>query len=170
MNTRATPTRLRRVVALVALGALGVLMLAVANGTAASTAFRRGGTITVLSAGDVDHIDPGQAYYSFSYEITFATQRPLLAYKPGSVNAVPDLAASMPSKGRQDGHRAHPARREVRPARQPGGDIGRRQVRDRATLLDQRRKRLRRRLLRRRGRRSCECDPEGAGHQGHPDS
>ena len=31
-----------------------------------------GGTITVLSAGDVDHIDPGQAYYSFTYEITYA--------------------------------------------------------------------------------------------------
>jgi hypothetical protein len=24
-----------------------------------------GGTLTILSAGDVDHIDPGQAYYSF---------------------------------------------------------------------------------------------------------
>jgi len=56
----------------------------------------KGGTITVLSAGDVDHIDPGQAYYSFSYEITYATQRPLLAYKPNSVNAVPDLASAMP--------------------------------------------------------------------------
>ena len=57
---------------------------------------KKGGTITVLSAGDVDHIDPGQAYYSFSYEITYATQRPLLAYKPNSVNAVPDLASAMP--------------------------------------------------------------------------
>src|SRR4029453_1375640 len=58
---------------------------------------KRGGTITVLSAGDVDHIDPGQAYYSFSYEITYATQRTLLAYKPNSVDAVPDLAARMPT-------------------------------------------------------------------------
>jgi peptide/nickel transport system substrate-binding protein len=64
---------------------------------AAAGAAKKGGTITVLSAGDVDHIDPGQAYYSFSYEITYATQRPLLAYKPNSVNAVPDLAASMPT-------------------------------------------------------------------------
>jgi hypothetical protein len=48
-----------------------------------------GGTITVLSAGDVDHIDPGQAYYSFSYEITYATQRPLLAYRPNSVTRCP---------------------------------------------------------------------------------
>ena len=31
-----------------------------------------GGTLKILSAGDVDHIDPGQAYYSFSYEITTA--------------------------------------------------------------------------------------------------
>jgi peptide/nickel transport system substrate-binding protein len=60
-------------------------------------ATKRGGTITVLSAGDVDHIDPGEAYYSFTYEITYATQRPLLAYKPGSVDAIPDLAASMPT-------------------------------------------------------------------------
>ena len=66
------------------------------NGTTATAASRRGGTITVLSAGDVDHIDPGAAYYSFSYEITYATQRPLLAYKPGSVKATPDLAAAMP--------------------------------------------------------------------------
>ena len=57
----------------------------------------RGGTITVLSAGDVDHIDPGQAYYSFSYEIAYATQRPLLAFRPSSVNAVPDLAAAAPT-------------------------------------------------------------------------
>jgi peptide/nickel transport system substrate-binding protein len=64
---------------------------------AAPDAVKKGGTITVLSAGDVDHIDPGQAYYSFSYEVTYATQRPLLAFKPNSVTAMPDLAASMPT-------------------------------------------------------------------------
>jgi peptide/nickel transport system substrate-binding protein len=58
---------------------------------------QKGGTITVLSAGDVDFIDPGQMYYSFSYQIGYATQRPLLAYKPNSVDAVPDLAASLPT-------------------------------------------------------------------------
>src|SRR5262245_11488202 len=56
----------------------------------------RGGKITVLSAGDVDFIDPGQAYYQYSYEIQYATQRPLLASKPDSVELSPDLAASMP--------------------------------------------------------------------------
>ena len=58
---------------------------------------KKGGTITVLSNGDVDHIDPGQAYYQFTYAITYVTQRPLLAYKYNSVTPVPDLAAAMPT-------------------------------------------------------------------------
>jgi peptide/nickel transport system substrate-binding protein len=58
---------------------------------------KRGGTITILSEGDVDHIDPGAGYYQFTYEISYATQRPLLAFKPNSIKPVPDLAASMPT-------------------------------------------------------------------------
>jgi len=57
----------------------------------------KGGTLTILSAGDVDHIDPGQAYYSFTYEITRPTQRALLGVKPGTTQLIPDLAASMPT-------------------------------------------------------------------------
>src|SRR5579864_202858 len=57
---------------------------------------KKGGTITVLSNGDVDHIDPGAAYYQFTYAITYVTQRPLLAYKPNSIQPTPDLASSMP--------------------------------------------------------------------------
>jgi peptide/nickel transport system substrate-binding protein len=57
---------------------------------------QRGGTITVLSAGDVDFIDPGQMYLQFSYQIGYVTQRPLFAYKPDSVDTVPDLAAAKP--------------------------------------------------------------------------
>jgi peptide/nickel transport system substrate-binding protein len=56
-----------------------------------------GGTLTILSAGDVDHIDPGQAYYSFTYEITRPTQRTILGVKPGTTELIPDLAASMPT-------------------------------------------------------------------------
>jgi peptide/nickel transport system substrate-binding protein len=78
--------------ALAAVGALAFAAVAAAAGSKA----QKGGTITVLSAGDVDHIDPGAAYYAFTYEVTYATQRPLLAYKPNSVQAVPDLAASVP--------------------------------------------------------------------------
>ena len=54
--------------------------------TATATIGPEGGTITVVTAGDVDNIDPGIAYYSFTYEITYATQRPLYAYKPTSVS------------------------------------------------------------------------------------
>ena len=57
---------------------------------------KKGGTITILSNGDVDHLDPGAAYYQFTYAITYVTQRPLLAYKPNSIKPTPDLAASLP--------------------------------------------------------------------------
>ena len=36
---------------------------------------KKGGTLTSLWAGDVDYIDPGQAYYPPSYMVTKATQR-----------------------------------------------------------------------------------------------
>jgi peptide/nickel transport system substrate-binding protein len=62
-----------------------------------ATCETKGGTLKVLSAGDVDHIDPGEAYYSFSYEITRPTQRALLGAKPGTTEVEPDLAARMPT-------------------------------------------------------------------------
>lgn len=68
-----------------------------ANHALATSGAKRGGTITVLSEGDIDHLDPGAAYYQFTYAITYVTQRPLLAYKPNSIQPVPDLAASMPT-------------------------------------------------------------------------
>ncbi len=75
---------------------LTVVVAAVGAADATAGSRQAGGTITVLSAGDVDHIDPGQAYYSFTYEISYATQRPLLSYRPNSINAIPDLASAMP--------------------------------------------------------------------------
>ena len=102
MSTRVRAPRLprRRTVAIAGLTLLTAVVVAATLGTgggAVASTPGSGGTITVLSAGDVDHIDPGQAYYSFSYEVTYATQRPLLAYKPTSVKAVPDLASAMPT-------------------------------------------------------------------------
>ena len=124
-----------------------------------------GGTITVLSAGDVDHIDPGQAYYSFRYEIAYATQRPLLAYKPkGSSNPRPRGRDADVLERRQDGNGAYPARRPVQPARQPRSDLGGREVRDRARVRDERRQRVRRRVLRRHRRRAGERDEWRAEH------
>ena len=55
---------------------------------------KKGGTLTVISSGDVDFLDPGAAYYVFSYEVTYATQRPLFSYTPEGTTAAPDLAAS----------------------------------------------------------------------------
>jgi peptide/nickel transport system substrate-binding protein len=57
----------------------------------------KGGTLKILSAGDVDHIDPGAAYYSFTYEITRPTQRYLLYPKQNSTQLRPDLATAMPT-------------------------------------------------------------------------
>src|SRR5262245_54744851 len=91
MSARPPLIRFRHVAVVSAALALAgvVVAAAAASGSSASgTKAARGGTITVLSAGDVDHIDPGQAYYSFSYEITYATQRPLLSYKPDSVTPI----------------------------------------------------------------------------------
>jgi len=53
-----------------------------------------GGTLHVMSNGDVDYLDPGAAYYQFSFIMTYATQRPLFSYRPDlATRAVPDLAA-----------------------------------------------------------------------------
>jgi peptide/nickel transport system substrate-binding protein len=58
---------------------------------------KKGGTLTVLSNGDVDYIDPGAAYYQFSFIFDYAIQRPLYSYRPeDSAKAVPDFAASEP--------------------------------------------------------------------------
>jgi len=57
---------------------------------------KKGGTITVLSASDVDYIDPGLAYYQFSWEIIYPVNRPLYGYKAGSNKVIPDLAESSP--------------------------------------------------------------------------
>jgi peptide/nickel transport system substrate-binding protein len=56
---------------------------------------KSGGTLHIMSSGDVDYIDPGAAYYQFSFIVTYATQRPLFSYKPADARkAVPDLAAA----------------------------------------------------------------------------
>ena len=131
-----------------------------------------GGTITVLSAGDVDHIDPGQAYYSFTYEISYADPAAALVVPAEPINAIPDLASAMPKvlERRQDGHRAHPPGRSLQPPGQPRGDLRRREVRDRARVRVERGERLRRRLLRRRGRRAGEGHEGRPEHQRHPDA
>jgi peptide/nickel transport system substrate-binding protein len=68
--------------------------------TSSATAIKpgkRGGKLTVLSAGDIDSLDPGQTYYTFGYMVQYAVNRTLYSYKPDdSETPVPDLATGPP--------------------------------------------------------------------------
>src|SRR5215218_635038 len=56
-----------------------------------------GGTLTVLSGGDVDFLDPGKTYYTYTIGILNALHRGLYAYLPNdTTKPVPDLAAADP--------------------------------------------------------------------------
>src|SRR5918997_4781308 len=57
----------------------------------------RGGKLTVLSAGDVDFLDPGKSYYVYAIGIINALHRSLYSYPPAETSEpVPDLAADDP--------------------------------------------------------------------------
>jgi peptide/nickel transport system substrate-binding protein len=65
--------------------------------TAAPDGAQKGGDLVVLAAGDVDYIDPGAAYYQFSYMVDSATQRQLQSWAPDDVlKPTPDLATGEP--------------------------------------------------------------------------
>ncbi|HYM58354.1 MAG TPA: ABC transporter substrate-binding protein [Solirubrobacteraceae bacterium] len=54
---------------------------------------KKGGKLTVLSAGDVDYMDPGKTYYTYAIGIMNTLHRGLYAYLPGDTSKpVPDLA------------------------------------------------------------------------------
>jgi peptide/nickel transport system substrate-binding protein len=59
----------------------------------------KGGTLTMLTNGDVDdNLDPGYSYYQLDFIYTNATQRSVLGNKPtDTVKASPDLAAEYPT-------------------------------------------------------------------------
>jgi peptide/nickel transport system substrate-binding protein len=59
---------------------------------------KKGGALTILSNGDFEHLDPGQAYYSLDYGLIQATNRPLFSYPPNSAGTLrPDLATAIPT-------------------------------------------------------------------------
>jgi peptide/nickel transport system substrate-binding protein len=63
----------------------------------APVAGKHGGKVTMLWTDDVDFIDPGETYYQMGFMVAYATQRPLLSWKPDdSEHPVPDLAAAPP--------------------------------------------------------------------------
>jgi peptide/nickel transport system substrate-binding protein len=43
---------------------------------------KQGGKLTYLAAADVDYIDPGQTYYTFGYQVLYATNRTLYSFAP----------------------------------------------------------------------------------------
>lgn len=64
---------------------------------------KTGGDLTVLYNGDVDNIDPGIAYYQYSFTVQYALHRPLYSYKPDDAKTLePDLAAG-PADISEDG-------------------------------------------------------------------
>ncbi|HEY2320233.1 MAG TPA: ABC transporter substrate-binding protein, partial [Solirubrobacteraceae bacterium] len=59
---------------------------------------KKGGTLTVYSSEDFEHLDPGESYFTQDYGVDYVTQRPLFAYLPNTSNAVsPDLATVIPT-------------------------------------------------------------------------
>src|SRR3954452_22943583 len=59
---------------------------------------KKGGTLTMVSNGDVDNkLDPGYSYYQFDFILDNDLHRTLLRYKPNdTTNPSPDLAAAKP--------------------------------------------------------------------------
>ena len=58
---------------------------------------KQGGHLTVLSAADVDYLDPGQTYYTFGYMVHYAVQRTLYYFEPGDTTKPhADLATGDP--------------------------------------------------------------------------
>jgi peptide/nickel transport system substrate-binding protein len=60
---------------------------------------KEGGTLRMLSTGDVDDkLDPGYSYYQLDFIYVYDTERPVISYKPtDTTKASPDLAASYPT-------------------------------------------------------------------------
>ena len=57
----------------------------------------KGGELKVLSGGDIDSMDPGAAYFQFTYMITSAGHRALASWEPDAVEEpTPDLAEDDP--------------------------------------------------------------------------
>ena len=98
---------------------------------------KQGGDLTVMYAADVDKIDPGADVLPVRHERRLRDPAPALlvqARRREQPRARPRRGAAGDRRGRQDGHGEDPDRREVQPAGQPRGDLGRRQVRARARL------------------------------------
>jgi len=62
--------------------------------TEAPSDAQSGGSLNVIAASDVDYIDPGAAYYQWTFMIDSATQSPLEAYAPADIEEPTPLLAT----------------------------------------------------------------------------
>ena len=62
--------------------------------TEAPSDAQAGGDLTVIAASDVDYIDPGAAYYQWTFMVTSATQSSLEAYAPADIEKPTPLLAT----------------------------------------------------------------------------
>src|SRR3954451_18560534 len=67
--------------------------------TSAPASAKKGGTLTMLSSGDVDNnLDPGYSYYQYDFILDNDLHRTLFRYKPNdTTKPSPDLAAAQPT-------------------------------------------------------------------------
>jgi peptide/nickel transport system substrate-binding protein len=84
--------------AIAACFALAVIAAGCGSGGSSSKG-TKGGTLTMLTNGDVDDkLDPGYSYYQLDFIYTNSTQRGVLGFKPDdTTKASPDFAASYPT-------------------------------------------------------------------------
>ena len=85
-----------RYTTLVVLALAGVALFAAGVGSSAPDQRKKGGTLKLISAGDVDSVDPGQTYYAFGWQVLNGVHRTLYAIPANSTRTVPDLAAGPP--------------------------------------------------------------------------
>ncbi|HKR99487.1 MAG TPA: ABC transporter substrate-binding protein, partial [Candidatus Dormibacteraeota bacterium] len=101
LSWRHGPIRL--LVAALALAGLALFVAACGGGGGGNTsttagkpaAGKQGGTLTLVSSGDVDNaLDPGYSYYQFDFILDNALHRTLYTYKPNdTTKPSPDLAS-----------------------------------------------------------------------------
>jgi peptide/nickel transport system substrate-binding protein len=84
-------------VALALLGIAALALLATGAGSGAGDQHKKGGTLKLISSGDVDTIDPGRVYYSFGWQMLAPVHRTLYGIPADSTTTVPDLAAAPPT-------------------------------------------------------------------------
>ncbi len=144
--------------------------------SAAPDGAKEGGELTVLAAGDIDYMDPGAAYYQFTYMVTQADSAEpaqLAAGRRQRADAGPRRGRAGDLRGRPDDRVHDPRRGALQPAGGSRGDRGGRRVRDRALDPAGCRQPVRRDLRRRnrrvrRGRKAGRRQPDRRrpGHRG----